>query len=133
MRGAYLVVDKVTGEVAGRFATLASAAESLGRDAGCTRQVNGLKMFDRCRFVIRRESDYDPHESFAGKRRGVPVVAIAGKSVTVYDDAPTAVEALHVSRSTLQKYLSTGEPIDGEVTVRFLPFMGALGNGRRTA
>ena len=120
------VVDKVTGEVASEHPSITDAARLLGMHATASKQVKARRLFNRCRYAIRVVGDYDPHESFEGKRSGVPVMCVYRDHVDVYEDLALVQERLMFSHSTLSMAIRTGtRKVGGEFRVAYLPRMGA--------
>lgn len=120
------VVNKVTGRIVSEHASISEAARVLGLNPAISRQIKHRALFDRSRYAVRLVDDYDPHESFEGKRRGVPIVASRGSEVRVFVDRAEIAEQLGYEKSTIEGCIRQGEPTSSGWMLRRMPHMGAL-------
>lgn len=120
------VVDKVTGRIVSEHESLSSAAAKLGMNQSVCRQVRNGSLLENRRHTIRLVEDYDPNESFEGKRKGVPIFAVRGNEVRAWCDRRRAASDLCVSLETLSFDISNGVTTSDGWRVFRMPRMGAL-------
>lgn len=120
------IVNKITGEIVSEHESIKNAAKKMGIHPSCCKQVRRKALLAGSKYVIRLVDDYDPHESFAGKRAGVPVVVSRDNEVHVFWNRDDVAEFLHITRITVAKRIASGTPTNEGWRIRKLPYMGAL-------
>lgn len=120
------VVNKITGMIVSEHVSISDAARVLGLNSAISRQIKHRALFDRSRYAVRLVEDYDPHESFEGKRRGVPVVASRAGEIRVYVDRRELADDLGYTTSTIAEFIVRGKPTSSGWMLRRMPHMGAL-------
>lgn len=119
------LVDKITGEIVARYGTMQQATDALGLHVSLNRSIRQRKLLDACRYVIRLVDDYDAHESFAGKKRAVPVMLEYADHAEIYNDSMAAAKATNYAHNTISDGLRTGRMIGGQFRAVRMPYMGA--------
>jgi len=134
-----LKVDKITGEIAGRYMGIAHA---LYDNPDYFYNYYGLldnakyKRLHNSRYVFRYIDDYEPHERFAGHKKSIPlrvsfggvVLNTAGTlaaSCFYANNINDIVELLNVSRSTISDAIRRNYTVRGN-HIEKLAYMGDL-------
>lgn len=105
-----LACDKITMRVVGRYPRIVDAAKAYGISPSTVRTSALDRRVMNDTVVFRFIDDYDPNETFEGKKNR-PVVAIAdGKDVIgTFYSAEAAAESLFISLATVRACIAKGE------------------------
>ena len=115
-----LVCDKLTMEVVKTYESMSRAAAREGRDASNFYWTLTKKRVGPGRFVYRYEEDYDPEETFEGRRhRPVLLFDKSTGQKAVFFDKKKLADSIFSSAKTIDLALKDGHLIAGRFALRY--------------
>lgn len=128
---AIVQVNKVTGEIVGRWECAEEAAAELGMSKGAVYHLAKSKTLPSGFLCLRYEHLYDPHEKFGRVTENKPVVVYeeTGGKLAVHSVQPSVravAKALYLDYTTVANAIAHGRRILRRYRMLRLPAMGMV-------
>ena len=115
-----LVCDKLTMEVVRTYESLSTAAAAERRCVANFHRTIANRRVGAGKYVYRLEEDYDPNETFEGKRhRPVTVADVKTGKKAVFLDKKKLAESIFASRKTVDLAIKDGHLVAGRFALRY--------------
>ena len=122
-----VAVDKVTGEVVEKYASVKVASIRSGVPESSIAHQCRVRSLSPSRTCFRRADEHDPHEDLGGKANRAVVALEGGAVAHVFDNAAKAAESLYCSASTVRNSIAGRRRLFGQFDMRWVDRMGQYG------